>query len=68
MRETPDSWIERRPEDNAPDPADCCPVCGLYDDCVCPDDTELPIGFMASNGKTYPTKEAAFESLYQPRY
>jgi hypothetical protein len=39
--ETPDSWIERRPEDGALDPEDCCPVCGVYDDCVCPDDTEM---------------------------
>jgi hypothetical protein len=36
--ETPDAWIERRPEDNAPDPEDCCPVCGTYDDCVCPEE------------------------------
>jgi hypothetical protein len=35
-------WIERSPEDSAPDSADCCPVCGVYDDCVCPDDTEMP--------------------------
>lgn len=35
--ETPDSWIERQPEDCGPNPEDACPVCDKID-CECPDE------------------------------
>jgi len=41
--EVPDSWIERHPIMDEPDhtEGDRCMVCGLVDDCICPDDEEV---------------------------
>jgi hypothetical protein len=64
--ETPDAWIERRPEDNAPDPADCCQVCGVYDDCVCPDEEPEADFLIQNEGTIYlfrPMTAAAEEHL-----
>jgi hypothetical protein len=61
--ETPDSWIERRPEDSLPDdPADCCPVCGAYDDCYCADNDEK-IAEEGTRLHEYIAEEKSFDEL-----
>jgi hypothetical protein len=37
MKETPDGWIERLPEDDGPQHDDACMVCDRID-CICPEE------------------------------